>query len=434
MYKRSAILSLPIALVSLTMAACGSSQPAASPSAGSSSEASASSCHALNASLEWYGENRQRIDAMIATSGSCGGPGNVSDGAPVALFDWDNTVVKNDIGDAQTFWMLANGKVRQPAGKNWRNVSPWFTDAAVKALSAACDALGEEGQPMDTASQTGAACADEILSIYSEGETTADEDAFDDFNARRIEPQYALAAQLLSGWSVDEVKQFATAAREQNTTAKQGTEQMIGTTEVTGWVRYYEQITDLIETLKANGFDVRIISASAEPVAEVWGEPLGLTPDKVMGVMTTSDTEGKLTPKLASCGGDEAAMPYIEGKRCRVNEEVFGIESAKAFEIAPETSRAVFAAGDSTTDVSFMSDATQLRLVINRNKTELMCEAYFNEDGKWIVNPMFIDPKSQHEPYACSTEGMVLPDGDDGPLLDGKGQVVPDQPDSVFAG
>ena len=77
---------------------------------------------------------------------------------------------------------------------------------------------------------------------------------------------------------------------------------------------------------------------------------------------------------------------------------------------------------------------TQLRLVINRNKTELMCEAYFNEDGNWIVNPMFIEPKSQHEPYACSTEGMVLPDGEDGPLLDDKGQAVPDQTDSVFAG
>ena len=31
-------------------------------------------------------------------------------------------------------------------------------------------------------------------------------------------------------------------------------------------------------------------------------------------------------------------------------------------------------AGDSDTDISFMVDSTEMRLVINRNKTELMCQ------------------------------------------------------------
>ncbi|WP_202914987.1 MULTISPECIES: hypothetical protein [unclassified Mycolicibacterium] len=37
-------------------------------------------------------------------------------------------------------------------------------------------------------------------------------------------------------------------------------------------MRYYPQMQDLVETLRANGFDVRIISASAEPVVRVWAE------------------------------------------------------------------------------------------------------------------------------------------------------------------
>ncbi len=49
-----------------------------------------------------------------------------------------------------------------------------------------------------------------------------------------------------------------------------------------------------------------------------------------------------------------------------------------------------------------MTDSTEMRLAINRNKTEIMCHAYDNEDGKWIINPMFIDPKGEmDEPYAC---------------------------------
>ena len=202
--------------------------------------------------------------------------------------------------------------------------------------------------------------------------------------------------------------------------------------DVTGWVRYYDQITDLIKTLKENGFDVRIISASAEPVARVWAEPLGLTDNKVMGVAMTHEGE-RITASLMPCGGDEASMPYIEGKRCRVNQDVLGITGPDAFKPAPESQRQAFSAGDSDTDVSFLIDATALRLVINRNKTELMCNAYDNEDGKWLINPMFIEPKGQKtDPYPCSTNGEILPDGGTGPLKDISGNLIEDQQDTVF--
>lgn len=387
----------------------------------------------LNADLQWYGDNRQKLDEMIARIGECGGSTDVTDGAPVALFDWDNTVVKNDIGDAQTFWMLANGKVLQPVDSDWSTMSTWLTDDAAKALSAACDTLAEPGQPLPTNTEAGKACADEILSVYSDGETAAGADAFAGFNARRIEPQYAFAAQLLSGYTPAEITEFASQARTQNIEAAEGTKQTIGTTEVTGWVRYYDQIVDLIKVLQANGFDVRVVSASAEPVVRAWAEPIGFSEDKLMGVVTLADSEGKLTPKLTGCGTDAESITYIEGKRCRVNEEVFGIDPAKSFEVADEDHRAAFGAGDSDTDVSFMQDATELRLAINRNKTELMCHAYNNEDGKWLVNPMFIDPKDkQDELYPCSTNGQILPDDSTGPLTESDGDVIADQEDTVF--
>ena len=447
--SKTPLRTLGLALVfAALLAACTGSQPptasesattdtasptgvaSASTAASASSEPSTTACAPLPANPGWYGDNHARLQAMIDKVGTCGGEGDVKNGAPLALFDWDNTVVKNDIGDAMTFWMLKNGKVLQP--ENWKDVSTFITDDAASALTKACGDLAKAGEPLPTHEAKGAACADEIISVYSDGETTSEQDAFSGYNARRIEPQYAFAAQLLAGYTDDEVEAFAATSREENLAAPEGTKQTVGTTEVTGWVRYYDQVMELIGTLQEHGFDVRVVSASAEPVVRAWAKPTGFDTDKLMGVKVV-EKDGKRGTKLVACGGDDQSMTYIEGKRCRVNEEIYGITGKDAYVPAPEGKRPAFGAGDSDTDISFMIDATELRLAINRNKTELMCHAYDNEDGKWIINPMFIDPKDkQDDPYPCSTKGEILPDGGEGPLKDISGNLIEDQEDKVF--
>ncbi|MBN3452671.1 haloacid dehalogenase-like hydrolase [Mycobacterium sp. DSM 3803] len=417
-----AVLSV-LAAATFVLAGCGGNDNQQATSQGAQAEPG---CRTLAADPGWYGDNRDRIDKLIGELGTCGANGSVADGAPLALFDWDNTMVKNDIGDATFFWMVRNGKLRAPAGGDWASTSPYLTPQAAAALAKAC-AAAKPGQPMPTDTDTG--CADELVSVYTDGETRADEPAFAGFNARRFEPSYAWAAQMLAGWRESELTGFAEAARRENLDAPEGAEQKVGSDDETGWVRYYPQMRDLVETLRANGFDVRIISASAEPVVRVWAADLGFTPDKVMGVRTERDGD-VLTSKLVPCGG-ETAIPYIEGKRCRVNEEVFGVKGAAAFEQQPEPKRAAFAAGDSDTDVTFLSDATGLRLVLNRQKTELMCTAYDNSDGRWLVNPMFIKPMDKGDTYDCATEGYIEPSGKEAPLHRADGSVVPDQEDRV---
>ena len=75
----------------------------------------------LDPALRWYGDNRARLDALIGQYG-VGSPGYDAAHKPVAAFDWDNTVVRNDVGDATLFWMIKNGKLRQPPRRNWRFV------------------------------------------------------------------------------------------------------------------------------------------------------------------------------------------------------------------------------------------------------------------------------------------------------------------------
>src|SRR5438309_6686994 len=58
----------------------------------------------------WLQQNRDAIDALIAAKGIASA---TFDGAkrPVAVFDWDNTMMKNDIGDATMFFMVQHDKI-----------------------------------------------------------------------------------------------------------------------------------------------------------------------------------------------------------------------------------------------------------------------------------------------------------------------------------
>ena len=90
----------------------------------------------------------------------------------------------------------------------------------------------------------------------------------------------------------------------------------------------------------------------------------------------------------------------------------------------------MFAAGDSDTDIEFLRDAT-FKFVLNRNKSELMCNAYYDEDDSWRINPMFIGAKPMLAAgYACPT-GCADENGVKGACRDLGGNPIPPQVDSI---
>ncbi|MGW2865409.1 haloacid dehalogenase-like hydrolase [Streptomyces sp. NPDC001205] len=418
---------LPVLAAALSIAAAGlvAAQPA---------EARTPHCPQLTISQGWYGDNKARLQELIDRYGTCGsGAGHGK--KPVAVFDWDNTVVKNDVGDATMYWLLRNSRIQRPVHGDWHTTSRYLTDDAAKSLAAACPAGSSRTLP--TATDT--PCADEILAVYGEGKTGKGAAAFAGYDRRTIEPSYAWLAQLLHGWTPAQVKAFASAARTENLNAPADAVQTVGSnTRATAWVRYYDQQRDLIRTLKKAGFDVWITSASPEPVVDVWARGAGVDPDHAIGIRSTTE-HGRITSHLKGCGsakdGDDSVITYIDGKRCWINQEILGVRGAAAEKVQPAARRQVFAAGDSDTDVSFLRDATGLRLVLNRNKNELMCRAYDDSDGRWIVNPMFIEPKGHKAaPYPCASTGYTDHDGTPAPVRRADGSVVPDQRDTVYGG
>jgi hypothetical protein len=127
---------------------------------------------------------------------------------------------------------------------------------------------------------------------------------------------------------------------------------------------------------------VLVMSASAEVIVDIWSEELKVPADKSFGTQYIFEN-GVFTPHSAPCGGrpNDAVIPNMDGKRCWINQEILNVQGSDALNQAPESARQILAAGDSDTDITFVSDATNIHLVINRNAPELMCSAYNNQDS-----------------------------------------------------
>ena len=353
--------------------------------------------HLLDAALPWRPEVRLTLDAMLAAQHArCGSP------APVAVLDWDNTVAKNDVGDALFFWMLRHDKVRRPAGGDWGLTSRYLTPAARGRLAQVCGGAGET-----VPTSTGTACADELLSLYLDQRTTDGQPAFTGYHPRRMQPAYAWLAQLIAGYTADEVRAFASAAIDEGLGAPVGATQTVGSRGgLPGYLRLYDQMKDLIGVLGDAGFDVWIVSASPQAAVEAFAARAGVSAGRVIGIRTQRDARGRYTHELSGCGpaaaGDDAVITYGAGKRCWMNKVVFGADGADALERASEPGRRpVFAAGDSDSDGEMLSDAA-VRLVIDRGAHGLACLARLGVNDHWLVHPMFIDPlPADRPPPAC---------------------------------
>ncbi|MFE9451327.1 haloacid dehalogenase-like hydrolase [Streptomyces sp. NPDC006739] len=383
--------------------------------------------HCPRLSVRWGGENRARLQRVVDAYGTCSGHRGA-----VAAFDWDNTVTKNDVTDATLSWALRHDRLVRPA--RWKDTSAWLTDTADRALTRACGTGA--GQVLRTSAHP--RCTDEILQIRENGTTMSGAPAFaGSWNHRRTVPQYAWVPQLFAGRTPAELASYARAARREALAAPVGATRLLGTHTVPAYVRYYDQQRDLIRTLHRAGFRVYVVSAGAQPITEVWSEAVGVDAAHTLAIRSLLDRHGRITDRNQGCGGVPATrgavIPYIDGKRCWINQEVYGVRGATAWRRQPWRRRPALAAGDADTDVTFVGDATGAHLVVNRDKPELMCRAYDDADGRWLVTPMFIEPLPRRpRPYPCATTAYTAPDGTPGPLLRDDGTVVPDQADTVY--
>lgn len=388
-------------------------------------------CPRLSDELTWYGDNRAQLQRVIDERGTCHGKGGPR---PVAAFDWDNTVTKNDVTDATISWSLRHDKILRPA--RWKDTSKWLTDTAEKALTEACGTDVEVGAPLPTS--TNAPCADEILQIREDGTTMSGEAAFAGSGTTVAPSRSTRGCPSCSpGTPSPNCARTPRPPARRPSPRPSARPAPSAPTSCRLYVRYYEQQRDLIRTLRRAGFDVWIVSAGSEPVTEVWSRGVGIDRAHTVAIRSVLDDEGRITTRNEGCGGigrtQGEAIPYIDGKRCWINQEIYGIKGRAAWNKQAPQRRIALGGGDADTDVTFVGDATGAHLVLNRNKNEVMCRAYDNADGRWVVNPMFIEPLPRRTTaYPCATAAWTRPGGGFGPVRRDDGSVVPDQQDTVY--
>jgi hypothetical protein len=349
----------------------------------------------------WYGQNAVQLQKLIDEKGRTS-PIYDAKKKPIAVFDWDNTVIKNDIGDGTMFWMVTHDLIKKP--KSWRETSLYLTDEAVAELEKNCGSLPN---PLTTKSNEN--CADTILSIYTDGKLPNGHDAWNGkHNPETMEPGYAWTVQLTAGYKPSEMKKIAEKAIKFNLSNPVGAKQKIGSKEYPAYIRIYPQVQDLINILQKTGFDVWITSASLEYIVVPFAKMVGIPEKRVIGVRPALDKNNQITTLFQKCNNPEDDGTFINfrfGKRCWINKVIFGQTDVNKL---GEANSIDFSAGDSDNDLPFVQNARSLRLVINRNKNELMCHAFANQDGRWLVNPMFIEPKPQKTAgYSCGKFGLA---------------------------
>lgn len=128
-----------------------------------------------------------------------------------------------------------------------------------------------------------------------------------------------------------------------------------------GRIRLRPEMRDLIAVLQAHGWDVWVVSASAEPLVRAFAQLYGIPSNRVIGMRLGTDSRGVYQPELVG------PNTFRAGK----------VEAIDAF----IGRRPVFATGDTETDIE-MLDSARHRLLMDRGCGITRAAA---DRGRWWI-------------------------------------------------
>lgn len=283
------------------------------------------------------------------------------DGAPpFAVFDWDQTVIRHDIGDALFVYQIDHFAFALDHDDFW------------DVLGVECDdPLRGQVASLAANPRTAASAADATRRAW--------EAALIGGYARAglLDPQegFPWQTRVLTGLTPAAVQRLTRAAAARELEALLGQREFSLGDETLPFyqgLRPYAEILGLMRGLEEAGIQVWVVSATNVWAVQTMAELLGLDPTRVIG-MRTRVVDGCITSELdgvacATWGKVEAIKRYIH-----------------------PTQRPVLAAGDNITDLPMLEYSADTRLVIDRGVATLraMAEERHAAGEHWLVQPMF---------------------------------------------
>ena len=311
----------------------------------------------------WDPVNRRVLDRWL---------GEVAkrEGKRSAVFDFDNTCIFHDCGEAtfrfqldRLHFRITPAQLRELIPAEIQGVAKLrggesIADVRADLLAAWEELfprleLGERQQAMGSPAHRDFRAR--LLWLYEEANATPGIGAT---------WSYPLLAQLLAGYTADEVGTLAVGALrtvEQEAPGKASWETATPgrsgarTVEFVTGIREQPEMIDLIRALQRVGVECWIVSASTEAVVEAVAAELRypIDAEHIFGVRTVRDEKGVFTPRQVPLA--EYPLTWRQGK----------VDVLRKLGVEP-----LLVAGDTFTDVEMLTKfpATEVRLLVNRNQ------------------------------------------------------------------
>ncbi|MCX5797611.1 MAG: hypothetical protein NTY77_19140 [Elusimicrobia bacterium] len=306
----------------------------------------------------WLPENKARLERLIREHGR-GAPGYDPKRPPLATFDWDNTMIRNDIGEAVFYRAIKELAFKFEQGdKFWGFIPKEFGRDALRADYEAIAKL-----PLAQAQRTPEyrRYRKHFHEVYERVKKEGPGLGLD----------YGWLVQLMVGFSPGELERFADETIAEELAKPLGEELIAGfdgdpsPVKIASGIRPHKEMFDLVRRLQEAGWEVRIVSATAEWIVARFAALAGIPPERAHGVRVRL-RRGRLTTLLTQ-------RTWGQGKADTI------------LRLAGRPS--LLAGGDSNSDTQMLELSQGERLVVDFGREPLRGKA--RERG-WLLQPPFV--------------------------------------------
>lgn len=267
----------------------------------------------------------------------------------VAVFDWDNTMIRGDIGDLVGQALLARGI-------SW-------SAAVVETIAHETGLV-----PQARAQLLRDPSAELLASIAWRSALPDGTPAFACDVSSHHRASYAFLAMWLTGRSPAEASTLAEEVFAEAERTPFGARRSFGRIDVDAFARPFEPMVALTQTLRAAGFEVVVVTASPTPIVRPLARRWGI--ERVLGLELSLDAEGAITPMIDGPPAFRARSPKVftfdEGKLAWIRHALFGDDAEVALSSRAPLPALLVVAGDTDTDHAMLAATSGLGVVVDR--------------------------------------------------------------------
>ncbi|MCC7354154.1 MAG: haloacid dehalogenase-like hydrolase [Anaerolineae bacterium] len=308
----------------------------------------------------WLPENLEALADLIAQRGK-GGPAYDPAHPPHAVFDWDNTCLAGDLGDAFFY------------GACTRRAPP-FADPALWDILTADD----ERDALLIAWQAAFAAPGRAARATIDALRWQLARSFRLLSRRLGDRAYGWQTQILAGMTPNQVEALSDLILEEESRRPLGKESIPApdgrndAESIPTGLRLYPQIGQLRMRLEGAGIATWVITATSEVIVRAGAHRLGFAHERVIGMRNTT-VNGRLTSTL------KEPNTWGEGKITVIRRDIH------------PTQRPILVVADGLTDRDMLEYGADVRLVIDRSLPYLreQVEAGRKRGERWLVQPPF---------------------------------------------